>query len=255
MEAVFRRLLWLLAMGAATGVACASTDLEAELESRYQLQRVTVGEDARGRADGQFNLRGNLTESVPARANSLLAGGPSSTTETLARAFAASNLQLFDIADAEQDLQLASSRQDTVGNHHLRFHRLINGLRLEGMELLFHVSGDGKVNGVSGNIVRVSKELRQHLDSHPRLPRQSEEKILTTVAADLGAPTADVQVKELQLLAVNEAPFVVWQLDVKLKKRLAHFRYRISDTDVRILQKRDMVRMKLGRRNDWGVNQ
>jgi len=253
MGAVFRHWLWLLAMGLATGGACASADLEAELKSRYQLQRVAVSKDEGGRATGQFNLRGNLTEAAPARARTLVAGGQAPSAEVLARAFAANNLQLFDIADAEQDLRLSSSQQDASGNHHLRFQRMINGLLLEGMELLFHVSGDGQVSGANGNIVRIAPELRKYLEDNPQLPRQKEERILDAIASDLEVAVADFEVADLQLLAVNQPPFVVWKLDVKLKKRLAHFRYRISDADAGILQKRDLVHMKFGKRYREGA--
>lgn len=107
-----------------------------------------------------LRLRGNLSAPTP--------GAP----EPVARAFLSANRALFALRSPEAELQLKDSSADRLGNRHLRFQQMYQGLPVFGSEIVVHLNRENAVRGVNGRFTP-----RIDVPKEPRLSAEDAKKI------------------------------------------------------------------------------
>ncbi|HEY8570141.1 hypothetical protein [Microbulbifer sp.] len=224
--------------------ACLAGNEIIDLRVRYQLQRADISKNALGLPSGHFNLRGDLTEPASAPVSGFVTGGAYSSVDALARAFVAGNMAMFDISDPDTELQLQSGQEDRFGTRHLRYRRLVSGLPLADMELIFHVDRDGQVRGANGSIVRLTEGLKAYLADFSSSPRRSEASVVRTIAADLGVAASTLHLVSAELTAHQDAPHVRWQVQVQVGKGISLLSYSLDDADGAIIKRDDLIQRR-----------
>lgn len=214
-----------LALLACTAHAGGAPDLLAEqLKDRYQAQAVRVDRDADGRAAGLFQLRGPLAIEAQTSLQGAQAGAAQDPSLALAERFFRDNLELLAI-DGPEALALSERRGDRFGHQHLRFARLIDGLPVAGMEVLVHVSPEGRVTGINGHIVRPPQALLAHMAARGDAPLVTEAQALAKVAELRGVNVERLRLLSAQLSLAVAAPFIRWHLDLNPVDGLGRFSY------------------------------
>ncbi|GAK13262.1 neutral protease [Geomicrobium sp. JCM 19039] len=65
--------------------------------------------------------------------------------------FIQSNQDVLGIAEPDQELELIEETEDEHGMTHIRYQQVVNGVPVEGHQLLVHFNADGTMSSVNGN--------------------------------------------------------------------------------------------------------
>lgn len=253
--AIIRHIKKTAILATTAGLICCGALSWAETDSKptladdyrqqYNLDKASISENEQQQAAGHFELRGILSSSTSTAA---IAGGelePLNNSEAQALKFLNNNLELFGIENAALDLRLISNQADSFGNQHLRYQRAIGNLQLKGMDIIVHINSNGEVDGSNGNIVRASENLLlelNFLNSQGSVPALTEQQLLGLAAQNLNVPVTELLLQKAQALAINEQPYVIWEIEVSRKGRLQRTTFTIADTSASILSRRSNQR-------------
>lgn len=183
------------------------------LRARAGVQEVRI--PLEGQAPrGTFYIQGEIKSAVataPLVAKGVAVGAArdSHNAEAIARGFLLEFKNIWGIERGEE-LVLLSAQADSHGHSHLRFGRRVAAWRLEAMELIIHINSAGDITAVNGNLVPASAELTQFL----RAPVD----LMADDAIDLQLQRlflhAPIKILKREILARNQAPFLIWRADL-----------------------------------------
>lgn len=211
----------------------------------YSLSKAYISENNTRQASGRFELRGNLSKANTSLKQGIKSSPLARNEEQEILMFFSDNVELFDISNPEQDLRLISRQQDQFGSKHLRYHRYLGELRLQGMEIIIHINSSGKVSGANGNIVRVSDELNSEilfLQSQGTLPKLNNQQLISLASDDLNINISELQLQKSQAFAINHSPYVIWQVEVGRKSHFERYELTLSDSNGDVISRRNNQR-------------
>ncbi len=177
-----------------------------------------------------------------AHASAASVAGPQQS-ELAAMVFFHQRAAALGIEDPAKSLRLRRSDTDRFGATHLRYYRYLEGLRVEDMEIIAHVSASGLVTGVNGYAVPVPSELAAHVarwrDGH--LPSIDEARVREQVALDIQQAVDTLEFLSVERVATAELPWLVWVVEARAPADMGHWEYRIKDESGEIIQRRHIV--------------
>lgn len=209
------------------------------LTQRYEIDFIHADVSPAGALQGLFTIAGDLT---PPGLLSRKPAGVSADPRNLAAAFIAEESELFGIAGCESCLRLSRILSDSQNGAHLVFHRRVGPLRLDGMEIRFHVDADGRLYAIDGRSVLLTASDEQAILSHLAEARLTKQKVAAIVQADLqfvGVPGRMLEFPRLERLAIAHSPFLVWKAEVVAATGNGRWLYEIDAVSGEILARVD----------------
>jgi hypothetical protein len=181
--------------------------IKQELRSRYEIDKILLKQGPDGPV-GPFRIQGDITPP----------GVVESDPRSIARSFLIEEASLFGISNIDEDIRESSILTDPRGQTHIIYHRYVNDLKLDGMEIGVHLRNDDTIFLVNGSLVPVTSSLINTINEEEGL---SKEEIAKVIKDDLGLDgiyPETVDVKKLKKIAVASGPYVAWEAGVVLKK-------------------------------------
>lgn len=133
----------------------------------------------------------------------------------IAREFLASHADIFSIRYPEEELLLRAEDVDRVGNTHIRYQQMHEGLPVFGRELIVHMDSARVVRGINGKYVQGIK-----LQVKPKI--QQEKVVDLVLDDDEGNNERKGEEPMLLVLVHNDEPFLSWHLTVDGKDKDLH---------------------------------
>jgi thermolysin len=132
--------------------------------------------------------------------------------ETVALKFLDANTELFLIRNPEQEMKLKEIGTDIVGNKHVRFQQMYQGIPVFGRELIVHITPENIVKGVNGKLTPI-KELKE-LPSTPTI--SAADAINSVINHDTKNKKETIyHAPEQVFLNENENPRLVWHITIE----------------------------------------
>ena len=260
----------LLSLYLASPALQAQSNLNEDYRIRYSLDKVDISENTQQQAEGRFELRGitaassSTTSLTTVKSKSAISttipttkaentaillkpklARKTDTTLQLAQAFLNDNRELLGITSAATDLRLNTRKTDRFGRQHLRYRRMVGPLQLKDMEVILHVSDNGKVSGLNGNIVRIGNDLAaeiQFLQSLNTLPKLTDSLLLDLAAQYLKADISQLKLHSSQAFATNTSPYVIWQIEVSRPGQIGYDQLTLADTSGTVIHHKAPLR-------------
>jgi fungalysin/thermolysin propeptide len=209
--------------------------LKQYLTEKYQIRDVisSLHQTPHG-PEGSLNIIGPITPTA------IVQGATGAErSRSAAKAFIAEETSLFGILDINE-LRESDMRSDEQGGSHIHYRRYLDDVPLEGMSITVHVGRDEKITSLEAQVVPVSPELSQAA----KRETIAESAARTVVDHDLksaGIDLKNVRVLKSEKVAIPSAPYIVWKMDVNVKKGIGRWLYTIDAFTGEMLEKRDAL--------------
>ena len=141
-----------------------SSDIQ-RLHTMYKIESIQLNYGPYGPV-GLFHITGDITP----RAAMNNMGVVESDPRSIARSFLIEQARLFSISNVDEDIKEQKLTTDRHGRTHILYHRYINGLKMEGVEILIHIGSDKKIFAVNGKLIPDRKSTRLN-SSHTDISR------------------------------------------------------------------------------------
>lgn len=157
------------------------------LTSAMLLGSVPVsGVSAEIKKSSQVNKVWNEKASVPVFVKERFAQKFSSSTPSNAMSYLKNNQNKVGIANIEKNLKVKNIEKDALGMTHIRFNQSVNGVNVEGAEIIVHYNENNEVISVNGRLNQTIAEAE--LDIAASL---SSEAAIKAALTSVNAPEAE----------------------------------------------------------------
>ena len=214
-----------------------SSDIQ-RLHTMYKIESIQLNYGPYGPV-GLFHITGDITP----RAAMNNMGVVESDPRSIARSFLIEQARLFSISNVDEDIKEQKLTTDRHGRTHILYHRYINGLKMEGVEILIHIGSDKKIFAVNGKLIPVTYSLINNV-VNKSTGGLSEEEIRGIIEQDIGQDKIDpgtIGINKIEKVVIPSDPYIVWKVDVILKKGIGRWLYTIDAFTGRVLEKRENI--------------
>lgn len=190
--------------------------------------------------EGKLHLRGDIVPKYIANAKEIK--NREDRARAMAKVFLEEEAGLFGITNMDE---IRKVKTNTIQGYKgqvtsVHYRRYINNVELENMYVRVTIGPDETITSVGAELIPTPPELYEAV----KKKILTEGEILKIVKQDL--ESAGVDPKEMRVLSIEKAaipssPYVIWKVDVNLKKSGGRWKYRIDAFTGEILEKRDAL--------------
>jgi Zn-dependent metalloprotease len=140
--------------------------------------------------------------------------GKKQRAQAVAKSFILDEPSIFGISIADE-LTEQSAEVNANGYTNIKYRREVQGIPLEGMEILLAVGPDEKITYVATDIVQTPPELYQAI----KMSTIAREKAIDIIKHDLTSEIENlgkVQILKINKIAISSSPWVAWKADVNM---------------------------------------
>jgi len=140
----------------------------------------------------------------------------------------------------QKELREMSLETDTYGHTHILYKRYIDGLPLDNMEIMAHISPDDKLSTISAVAVPVPPELY----SAAKKETIKEDALPSIIEQDLKESNIaykSIRISKSGKIAVPVPPHVLWQADVSAEGNIESWTYRVDAFSGTVIEKRSTL--------------
>jgi len=216
--------------------------LELSLRQHYSLDTLYLAASSGVAIEGLFTLAGDLTPEIGALQRS---PGVPVDPRALAQLFLVGEAELFALEQPAQDLRLARIINDEFGGVHLVYHRYVEGLPVDTMEIRLHFTNDLDLYAVDGNIVPLLASEQEAIAEQLALGLLSKdelgERVLLDLQTELARLPSEFFIRTITVVATRDFPHVFAKLDVIANSSNGRWLYTLDAVTGEIHEKLDTL--------------